>query len=568
MPPITTSDDQISALAARLDSVEARLARLEGRAPMPVVDEAGDISHGAAQGAAAVEAAPGRRVDGKRFTSALGRSFIILGGAFLLRALTDAGTLPPAVGVGVGLLYALAWMTTSVTASRRADRIRAIFDGATALVIGFPLLVEATFRFGLLGANTAAAALTALTLGSLLTAAVARLQTLAWLATIGGTLTGLTLMVRLGVVAPYAFFFIAFGVATLWMGYLREWKLLRWPIGMLATAGVLFETMRALGPKPIDPPRVAWLVQAAFVLGYFVSIAVRTLVRGRQVIVFEAAQTVLILLVGAGGALAVSRSSGAGGLLLGGSLAALGGVAYVVSFAFLPRDSAGAPNFYFYSTLAIVLVLTGLVFSLSGLRQALALTAVASLLAIAWWRSRRVTLGGHAALALLVASVSGGLLTLAEAAFMGDLPDTSVVAAAGITLAVAIAISGSRMANCRLPQPAPTDIPSIVFGLLALAGTAGVLTLAIGRSGEWSADAGVLATVRTAVLSGMAVLAAWLHRPGAFSSIGTLVYPLLVAVGVKVVLTDLRASTPATLFIALACYGAALVLVPRLRRSG
>jgi hypothetical protein len=394
-----------------------------------------------------------------------------------------------------------------------------------------------------------------------------RLQTLAWLSTIGGTLTGLTLMV-LGVVAPSAVFFIVLGVATLWIGYLREWKLLRWPTGLLAAAGVLVMTTRALGEKPLDSPSVALLLQAIFVVAYFASIAIRTLVRGRQVIVFEVAQTVLILLVGVGGALAVSRSSDSGAFVLGGSLAALGAVAYLVSFAFLPRESAGAPNFYFYSTLALILVLTGLEVAVSGVPKALALTVLTSLLAVAWWRSGRVTLGGHAAVAVLTASLSGGLLALAEAAFVGDLPAASVLGTASLTLAAALAISGSRMANCHLPRPATADIPAIVFGVLALAGSAGVVTLAIGRSASAVADPGVLATLRTALLSGAAVLAAWLHRPGAFSCIGTLAYPLLAAIGMKVAFTDLRVSTAATLFVALACYGAALVLVPRLHRTG
>jgi hypothetical protein len=107
----------------------------------------------------------------------------------------------------------------------------------------------------------------------------------------------------------------------------------------------------------------------------------------------------------------------------------------------------------------------------------------------------------------------------------------------------------------------------VVIGLLALAGTAGVLTLLIGRGAGLGADPGVLATVRTALLSALAVLAAWLHRPGAFSAMGTLAYPLLAIVGVKLALADLRVSTAATLFIALACYGLALVLVPRMRRA-
>ena len=44
-------------------------------------------------------------------------------------------------------------------------------------------------------------------------------------------------------------------------------------------------------------------------VGYLASIAIRTLVRGRQVIVFEVVQTLLVLIVGVGGALAVSQSA-------------------------------------------------------------------------------------------------------------------------------------------------------------------------------------------------------------------------------------------------------------------
>ena len=66
-------------------------------------------------------------------------------------------------------------------------------------------------------------------------------------------------MVRLGVVAPYALYFIALGVAALWLGYLREWKGLRWPTGLLAVAGVFGVTTRALGAPPLDAPTTAWL---------------------------------------------------------------------------------------------------------------------------------------------------------------------------------------------------------------------------------------------------------------------------------------------------------------------
>jgi hypothetical protein len=564
MPPFPTLEDQISLLTSRVEALESRLAWLEGHSPSP-----GPSRHIAeAREVSASEALPLPTVDGRRLTTALGRSFIILGGAFLLRALTDTGTWPPVAGVTIGLVYGLVWMATSVQAARRRDDIRALFDGGTALVIGFPLIVEATFRFRLLSATSAAAMLALITAGTLAAAYSTRLQTLAWLASAGGMLTGLTLMVRLGAMVPFALYFTGLGIATLWLGYLREWRGLRWLTGLLAAAAVFGVTTRAVAESPLDAPAAAWLTQAALVGGYFASIAIRTLVRGRQVIVFEVAQTLLVLLVGVGGALFVSQSSGSGGLVLGVTLVALGAASYLVSFAFLPRESAGALNFYFYSTLAIIFVLAGLEIAFTVVPRALALTALSALLAVAWSRSGRVSLGGHAAVALLVASISSGLVLVAQAAFMGDLPAPALIGTAGVTLAVALAISGSRMTSCHLPRPVAADIPAIVIAVVALAGTAGLLTLALGLgAGQGTEHPGALATVRTALLSALAVLAAWLHRPGAFSSIGTLAYPLLALIGIKLALADLRVSTAATLFVALACYGVALVLVPRIRRT-
>lgn len=559
--PPSSLVDQVQALTERLAVVEARLSALEARRPAPAGEPAEyDILP--------TVAVP--RVDALRLTTALGRSFIVLGGAFLLRALTDGGAWPPAAGVTLGLVYALSWMMLSDRAAGAGDRVRAIFDGGTALVIGFPLIAEATFRFGLFTAEAAAVVLTAFTAVALVVAHRAGLQTLAWMGTVGGMMTGLTLMVRLGVVAPYSIYFTALGVGTLWLGYLREWKLLRWPTGLLAAGGVLGVTSRALSVPPVDSALSAWAAQGLLVVGYFASVAIRTLVRGRQVIVFEVAQTVLVLLVGVGGAVMVSRSMQAGGGTLGLVLALLGAVAYLVSFRFMPRDARGALNFYFYSSLAIVFALTGVETALGGAARALALTGFAAMLAVAWSRTGRVTLGGHAAVALAAASASGGLMALFESAFAGEFPVAALLWTAGLTLAVAVLVSGSHASEAHPGRLVAADVPALAIGLMAVIGTAAFLTLAVARALEAvssaAMDPGTLATVRTAVLSMMAVGAALLDRPGRFSAIGRLAYPLLALTGLKLALVDLRASSPATLFVALACYGVALVMVARLRR--
>jgi hypothetical protein len=557
-------DDRVQSLARRLDAIESRLATLETRpAPVPAAGE-----EPAARPDAATERLPA--LDARRWTTALGRSFIVLGGAFLLRALTDAGVWRPGAGVTLGLLYALVWIGASVRASRQSDRVLGAADGAIALVIGFPLIVEATLRFRLF-TPPASAVVLGVFAGLVLTSASAtRLQSLAWLTTAGGMITGFGLMVRTGVVAPYAVYFIGLGVAALWLGYLREWKGLRWPAGWLAVIGAVGVTSRALTQPPSEPAATAWLVQALLFIGYLASIAVRTLVRGRQVIPFEVVQTSLVLMTSVSGALAVSRASGTGATALGTALVALGASAYLVSFPFLPRESRGALNFYFYSTLALVLVLVGVGTALSGPAQAMALTAFAALLAAAWSRTTRVSLGAHAALALVAASALSGLLTLGEGAFVGPLPPVAGLWTAGPPLALAVLLAGSRVASAHTPTPAMRDAPAVVITALGLGGLAGVLTVGAAAGAEALAGItlgeGGLATVRTAILSICAVACARLARPGRFSAAGPLAYPLLLATGAKLLMVDLRESTAATLFVALACYGVSLVLLPRLCR--
>jgi hypothetical protein len=111
------------------------------------------------------------------------------------------------------------------------------------------------------------------------------------------------------------------------------------------------------------------------------------------------------------------------------------------------------------------------------------------------------------------------------------------------------------------------DVPSLVIAAFALAGVAALMTIAIANAFSLAADAGLLGTVRTAVLSALAVGCALLNRPGRFSAVGKLAYPLLVLIGLKLAVVDLQYSTPAMLFVALACYGTALVMAPRLRRG-
>src|SRR5213075_2474886 len=91
----------------------------------------------------------------------IGKSILVIGGAYLLRALTELGWLPELAGIVLAFLYAITWIVIAARALSRAKRTVALFDAATGAMIAGALIWEATTRFHAL-TSLAAAALTAI----------------------------------------------------------------------------------------------------------------------------------------------------------------------------------------------------------------------------------------------------------------------------------------------------------------------------------------------------------------------------------------------------------------------
>jgi hypothetical protein len=75
------------------------------------------------------------------------------------------------------------------------------------------------------------------------------------------------------------------------------------------------------------------------------------------------------------------------------------------------------------------------------------------------------------------------------------------------------------------------------------------------------------ATVRTGVLALTALVLALVSRHPRAREAAHLVYPMLVAMVVKLLAHDLRVGTSTTLFVDLAVCGAVLILAPKLRAA-
>jgi hypothetical protein len=185
---------------------------------------------------------------------------------------------------------------------------------------------------------------------------------------------------------------------------------------------------------------------------------------------------------------------------------------------------------------------------------------------------RRVTLAVHAAVYGFAAAVQSGAFLHAATTLLAS-PSLAWPRTPAVLVLVVAAMAAAAWLTGRVsttPLPAQQRVPRCgLIAALAIA-AAGLLVgaivpLAAGTPGP-AASVGAAATVRTAVLVLGVILLAWAGRFQTWREAGWLAYPLLVVTGFKLVLEDLARSRPASLFLAFALYGGALILVPRLRR--
>lgn len=574
------NDDRLTRLEAELQrltdevrALERRLAALETRTSAPGAARAAEETHMPPVMTAEPASQPTRLApaDAADAVALAGRTFLVLAGAFLLRALTDAGLLGRWAGVLAGLAYATIWLVLAVRASARGRRTSADVHGLAFTLIALPIVFEATVRFRLWSAATSAAALAGIVAGAFLVAWPYRLRGLAWVAALGSVLVAVALMAATAELAPYTCVLIGLGVATLWAGYVLDWVGLRWPVAAVTDLTVLLLSARSVTRGSLDGPADALVVQLLLLGLYLGSFATRTLLLNRDVIPFEVVQSAAALAVGLGGAAYVTRTTGVGAAALGFASLALGVGCYLVALVFIERRQRRRKNFHFYTAAAFIFVVTGTSLVLASGPRALVWSGLALVAAVGGRTLDSLTLKAHALLYTLAAAGAGGWLAHAVHGLGAPqgLPWLPATAGdlAGVAAAVATTVVVIGAAPARFPTPF-SRVPGVILLALSLGGVIGVGVAAVtpwlGAPGPKAA--GTLATIRTAALVGATLLMAWLGRSPRLPEAGWLVPPLLVVSGVKIVLEDLRVSRPATLFVAFALYGVALSLAPRLRR--
>ncbi|MBP7618152.1 MAG: hypothetical protein KA743_06540 [Geothrix sp.] len=562
---------RLADLAETVTRLEDRVALLEGRAP----ERAAPAMAVATEGPRSTPVAPATAdlPNPVRWMGLIGRTCLILGGATFIRALVDAGTVHRGWGVALGLAFAITW---AFLADRARQPLDAAFHALASILIAYPLLVESTARFGILEPGLAAFLLLAVTC---LHGAVAwrrNLQSMIWLATLASLGSGFALMTSRRAIEPFLLVFLTLGLGSLWVTYGRRWHGLRWPTALAANLGVLILTSLAAWPgglpaayRGISPGRATAFALALVVL-YLGSFALRMLQRQRVVNAFEKIQSLLVLLVGFGGAFRVALATGSGAGVLGTGAAVAGLGCYATALRFAKDQEETRANFNFFTFLALILVLLGGAILLpqpvfGPLTAALGLGLMAAGLHL-----RRIVLFIQSALFLGVGAAASGLLSWSFRAFFVAGGASASLPLPGL-LCLGLLTGAVTWFLLRRPSDATTRrLRPLILGLGAVAATgAGALavrTLSAALS-PGAPQADLLAALRTGVLSLLAIAMAWFGRRVPILELRWLVYPVLIVTALKFLFEDLAVGRPLTLFLGFMCFGATLMLAPRLLKA-
>jgi hypothetical protein len=497
----------------------------------------------------------------------IGRVFLGIAGAYLLRAVNESGLLPQLEIVPVALAYAGMWLVWAARAYSRSVFASNAY-AVTAAIILSPMLWELTMRFKALTPPMTAALLVAFPVAASGMAWKRRLTTVVWMPTAFMAAVAMGLLVHTRDPLPFALALLGMAALTEASACSERWLSLRPMVAMAADAAavvliVLYTSQAGLPPeyKPIPAAVLAAIMAGLFVI-YATSVLVRTVALRRGIKVFEVGQTVAAFLLAWFGILWSTHYAAALGVGIFCVAAAAG--CYFLAFAMF-QDAAHVRDYHVFSTWAAGFLLAGSLLCFPPEARALWLGLIAVAATFAGVRWGRFTLGFHGALYLATGAFVSGLLEYAVRLLIGH-----PVLRAGWTVWTAAGFVLGCYAIVWRPVGGPVR-PRLerwlrlifaalaVYVVAAMAVAAALLVEPLG--------AATLATLRTLVLCLTAVFLAWSGSRWERSELVWLAYSSIALCTVKLLLEDLQAGNAVSLAFSLFFYGMTWVLVPRLARA-
>ncbi len=494
----------------------------------------------------------------------LGKALLALAGAYLLRALTESGSLPMPWGVLLGIAYSAACLALAARFAA-SDRVAAIMYGLTSVLVMAPLVWEATVRFQAISTWAAAGTLAAFTLLGLAISWRRNLTQIAWIATLAGIVTAAALLMATHDVLPFTCVFLAVAAAVEVSACFEHWLKERFLVAVMLDLSVLLVTWLASrehglpeGYAPI-PGWTVFALQAALLAVYLASAMVRTLWRNLTFTNLEVFQCAVAFAIGVGGGLRASGGRTGVAMAFAAFTLVSGVASYLVSFTFLEKRGEHGRNFHIYSTFGLLLSIAGgmILLPVTQLGALLPMLAIACV----WLGGsyNRGTLLWHGVFYVLLGAVLSGAFAQSLSLLM-----TRTTGLGAMDVSAWFGAVGTILCGLLLPRFRMSQGPVVVTMLAAVVVGCGLVAGAI--TGIPHAEPAFCSTIRTAVLLAGVVGLAWSARTHAGFS--KAVWVLMALGAYKLLSQELRDDKTLPLVLSLVLYGATLLLLPRLSARG
>jgi hypothetical protein len=554
--------DKVAELEARLSALEQRSAAI----PEPAAHHPAQVSTTASTAALDQVSLP--RPPGA--LAAVGRVFLGIAGAYLLRALAESGFVPRLVVVAIALAYAAGWVVWA-TQARRATVFARVAAAITSALILSPMLWELELRFHILPSWATAMVLGGFMVLTCVLAWKPKLAAVAAVATLAATSISLVLLVASRDPAPFMLALLAMALAAETVACRDRWSGLHWITAVASDLGILALIMVYTGESgvPAEYQRISvMLLITMFAAGFAIYAAttiIRNLVLLEKTSIFEITETALAFVLAVTGIL---RLRPAAGPALGAFCLLASGFCYLAAFTRLERLPQSR-NYHVFTSWAGVLFLAGsfLVVSVPLRPTWLALLAVAAVAIGRYWK--RQTIVFHGAAFMLVGALVAGLFEFAANALVGNSPPSLPgwqISIAGLATVAAYFIAAGTL---REPDIWQERLLRLVLAALATLALVAVFAIMAVKATTLIASPtpALLATTRTLVACFAAMMFAFAGSRWKRIELAWLAYALIVFCTLKLLFEDLRSGSAVAIAASLFFYGMAWVLVPRLARK-
>jgi hypothetical protein len=561
---------QFEQIAARLETLESRIEALEKRPTTPPSAASQPAKSVSRSGQEPELSSPWQAFLPIEMTSGagpvLGKAVLGIAGAFLLRAIAEAGPIPKVPVLLVGIVYAGWWMGWAVK-THGANRFASATYATTSVLILAPLLWECTVRFQVISPAFTVVVLVALIAFVMALSWARQLEVIPWIATFATLITAMALIIATHDLAPLTAAMLAVAAITEISACFKHNLRLRFLPALAANFAVwlLIDVMTSPagvpeGYPPIRAAAVSILCSALLVI-YAGSIAFRSFGLREPISIFEMIQGVFALALATFGILrAYSPASSALGVVF--LLLAAG-----CYWGALSRFAADPyrRNRRVSATVAAALLLAGTVLVFRPTLEVLVLCLAALAAAFLYSYTRKFSLGLHASFYLAAATVLSPLPVFGGNALAGAVPSALSwnIWIVGVA-ALLCYLVGARVQEERIQRRGLGVVPVALSGF---AGAAIAVVEVCRYAGRVALDPSHLAVIRTIVLCVLAVVLGFAGSRWKRVELGWVAYAAVAFGTLKLLLEDLRFGNAGSLVLSLLCYGTVLILLPRLTRQ-